>query len=606
MEGQQPRKTSFGFLRRQKSGDVRPAADRSTSSSSRLSRKQKALAQEELARQQREADAASKEPPRLPSHSPLPKIHTFGAADERPDSIAIISNQLRGYTPAGNYSRPSTDPKMSSSPPHGVPVPPIPGSSPSTRNGEYIDPYARTESMTHRGRYSYASSAVSAVNSPRRVRRRKDPTPFNILIVGAKNSGKTSFINFLQTSLKLPAKKRHNTPSPPRTALPPDSPFTCEYIESEIDGEGIGLTLWDSQGLEKNIVDLQLREMSTFLEAKFEETFTEEQKVIRAPGVRDTHIHCVFLILDPGRLTANIAAAQHTDTHASYKFNTHQRFVGVLDDDFDLQVLRTLQGKTTVIPVISKADTITTAHMTHLKKSVWNSLKEAKLDPLEALELGDSDSEEADRLDERDEDDYLHSSSDNDEKPKMPGKFSAPSSEDNHSDDSSTDLSSPPRDASPDPSGALSVNKVRPAAGHRRTASAMSARLASNEANGDDVRYLPFSILSPDTYEPGVIGRRFPWGFADPYNAEHCDFMRLKESVFGEWRAELREASRDRYYEGWRTSRLKRTPRKTTVAARDSNTNGVGKAITSSPYTADYQGSPEAPRQLYRGVNAYQ
>lgn len=41
-----------------------------------------------------------------------------------------------------------------------------------------FDPFARSESMTHRGRYSYASSAVSTLNSPRRVRRRKDPTPF--------------------------------------------------------------------------------------------------------------------------------------------------------------------------------------------------------------------------------------------------------------------------------------------------------------------------------------------------------------------------------------------------------------------------------------------
>jgi hypothetical protein len=40
------------------------------------------------------------------------------------------------------------------------------------------DPYPRTESMTNRGRYSYASSQISTVNSPRRVRRRKDPTPF--------------------------------------------------------------------------------------------------------------------------------------------------------------------------------------------------------------------------------------------------------------------------------------------------------------------------------------------------------------------------------------------------------------------------------------------
>ena len=54
-------------------------------------------------------------------------------------------------------------------------------------SGEYLkssplpiteDPYANVGSMAHRGRYSYASSAVSTLNSPRRVRRRKDPTPF--------------------------------------------------------------------------------------------------------------------------------------------------------------------------------------------------------------------------------------------------------------------------------------------------------------------------------------------------------------------------------------------------------------------------------------------
>jgi hypothetical protein len=56
----------------------------------------------------------------------------------------------------------------------GVSVPPLP----STGTSEVVDPYARTESMTHRGRYSYASSAVSTMTNPRRVRRRKDPTPY--------------------------------------------------------------------------------------------------------------------------------------------------------------------------------------------------------------------------------------------------------------------------------------------------------------------------------------------------------------------------------------------------------------------------------------------
>lgn len=145
-----------------------------------MSRKQKALAKEEALRRQREAALLPKQPPRLPSHSALPKIDTFGGEGARPDSVAIISNKIGSYNPnAYNFSRPTgtsmDQQKMLPNPANFPPAPPIPGSMPSYMD---YDPYPRTESMTHRGRYSYASSLASAVNSPRRVRRRKDPTPF--------------------------------------------------------------------------------------------------------------------------------------------------------------------------------------------------------------------------------------------------------------------------------------------------------------------------------------------------------------------------------------------------------------------------------------------
>ena len=366
-----------------------------------------------------------------------------------------------------------------------------------------------------------------------------------------------------------------------------------------MDHERIGVTLWDSQGLEKNIVDLQLREMSSFLESKFEETFTEEQKVVRAPGVRDTHIHCVFLVLDPARLDANVAESRKNPNTIS-KFSSH-RVIGGLDEDLDLQVLRTLQGKTTVIPVISKADTITTAHMAHLKKIVWDSLKQAKLDPLEALNLSESDAEDDDRLDERDEDEYIHSSSDTEEKSDILNKLlDRSSSNAGRSTNSSTSASSAPQTS---PSSPPDTSK-RPAEGHRRRISAMSSSL---EKDDSELPYLPLSIISPDIYEPGVIGRRFPWGFADPYNVDHCDFVKLRESVFSEWRSELREASRERWYEGWRTSRLKRregTPNRGVtsdgLASKSlSPFNGnSGRAVSA--------GNIDERRNLYRGVGSYQ
>jgi septin family protein len=346
-----------------------------------------------------------------------------------------------------------------------------------------------------------------------------------------------------------------------------DSPFTPHYLETEFDHERIGVTIWDSQGLEKKFVDLQLREMSSFLESKFEETFTEEQKVVRAPGVRDTHIHCVFLILDPSRLDANLAFSQKQAKTPSARFDEPLRLMGILDEDLDVQVLRTLQGKTTVIPVISKADTITTNHMGQLKRAVWDSLKQAKLDPLEALAFGeDEDDESDDRLDERDEDALLH--------------------EDDVDDNDDSGLVDELVDRSDDAPGQRQGelnNQLRQ--NHRRTPSGLGNRLSQAEMTADgksDSPYLPMSIISPDTYEPGVVGRRFPWGFADPYNPDHCDFVRLKDSVFSEWRGELREASREIWYEGWRTSRLNRRGGTAQGAKTATSANGRFREVSGS------------------------
>jgi septin family protein len=276
------------------------------------------------------------------------------------------------------------------------------------------------------------------------------------------------------------------------------------------------LTLWDSQGLDKGVVDLQLRDMSNFVESKFDDTFIEEMKVVRSPGVVDSHIHCVFLILDPSRLDENIqlSEGQEHPTDGG-RISKPARIVGALDEDFDIQILKTLSKQTTVIPVISKADTITTAHMSFLKQKVSKSLKKAGLDPLEALNFAVDDSDD-DKFDERQEDD-LSSNADS-------GSEAASKSDD----------SDPNRPTS---------NKKR-ALNHRRQQSNLSATDASFPSG-----FEPWSIISPDKYslesKDLPVGRHFPWGFADPYSPDHCDFVKLKEAVFGEWRSELREACRE-------------------------------------------------------------
>ncbi|KAK5740116.1 hypothetical protein LTR17_004828 [Elasticomyces elasticus] len=468
------------------------------------------------------------------------------------------------------------------------------------------------ESMAHRGRMSYAGTNNSqtgihghgstggvgggggGVVSPRRIRRRKDPTPFNILVIGAKNSGKTSFISFLQHSFSLPSNQttgtNHNTnshasPTPSSSHIHTTAPkstsasFTPTFLESEIDGERIGLTLWDSAGLEKHIIDLQLREISTFVEQKFEETFVEEQKVNRAPGVKDTHIHCVLLVLDPVRLDGTITGTAGS-VGGGMKGGEGKEGLMVegLDEDMDLQVLRALWGKTTVIPVISKGDTVTTGHMSFLKRAVWRSVKGAKLDPLEALELDDEEDEEEDEDEDEEAGDEGAIAEEDDEESDVVGNGRGGGRDGEDGSSAS--------DSSPDLPTAKIVK--RGTNGHARQSSLANAGVAANGGGGptmimEEEPYIPFSVLSPDTdsyptqhhslhnqntpIHPNngmaskvKVGRHFPWGFADPNDPLHCDFVRLRDSVFSEWRSDLRDLARTKWYENWRTSRLKNLP----------------------------------------------
>lgn len=373
----------------------------------------------------------------------------------------------------------------------------------------------------------------------------------SILIVGAKSSGKTSFIEFLKYALKLKPKYGHSrekTPSPPTTAVAPDSPFTPHYLETESDThERLGVTIWDSQGLEKKFVDLQLKEISAFMDQKFEETFNEESKVVRTPGIRDTHVHCAFLILDPSRLDANLAFSKNSAQSAG-RFGEPLHLRGILDEDLDIQVLQTLHPRTAVIPVISKADTITTKHMAMLKQQVWNTIKEAKLDPLEALNIAEEIEEE-----EIDEEDYHTAGSEgNDDSELIERLVDRSSDDDYHTRGGAVQHVHTPPTSPPNRFNGLTVpNQSSPS----NRANRLSAAINNSP---EDTPYIPMSIISPDSYEPGAIGRSFPWGFADPYNSDHCDFVRLKDSIFNEWRTELRDAAKNVWYESWRSNRLKK------------------------------------------------
>lgn len=166
----------------------------------------------------------------------------------------------------------------------------------------------------------------------------------------------------------------------------------------------------------------------------------------------DTHIHCALYMIDP------------TSPHYHYSLP-----YGL--DALDIHILARLSRITTVIPIISKADTCTTARLNTLKGLIAQNIRQQSLRLTSFLSESDSYSEEDEDMDQ-DED---------------------------------------PMDV------------------------------------GDDLT-LPLSVLSPDYYAEAAsqdkvvkpMGRSYPWGFADALNPLHCDYVKLRELIFVDWRRELK------------------------------------------------------------------
>ncbi|KAG5438928.1 hypothetical protein PCANB_002258 [Pneumocystis canis] len=330
------------------------------------------------------------------------------------------------------------------------------------------------------------SVETTPTNSPLRVRRRREPILFNILVIGFHGSGKTTFIKFLREQLdtvKHQQCSEMNEIGKYENQL--DQEFTQYCADMELDGERITVTLWDSSGLgvarDDNIVDLQMNEVMLFVESKFEDTFSEyigwlpasikercleKKKWIK---IMDTHIHCVFYLIDP--------------TSSYFRYN-------LAADSLDVSIIQRLSKCTTVIPIISKVDTCTKHRIENIK---FEWMKEMEKNGIKFLE-------------------FLRDSEDS-------------------TDESGSEYSQDSRD--------------------------------------EMYKLLPFGCMSPDwthesflSSEKKIIAselcREYPWGKANPLDEKHCDFIKLKEMVFGEWRNDMREFCKEVLYENWRTDRLEK------------------------------------------------
>ena len=169
-KGSISRKGSFSFLRR-RSTSTGNAPQRKLSKKERTKARKREMSYEQI----------PSRPPRIPVIAHQPDIQPFGGDEKVPDNAHIMSQRSAGSF-QHRLAQKTSQEMVGSDMYRGMPVPPVPPIPPipgvaSTNKVSHVDPYSRNESMTHRGRSSYASSAISTINSPRKLRRRKDPTP---------------------------------------------------------------------------------------------------------------------------------------------------------------------------------------------------------------------------------------------------------------------------------------------------------------------------------------------------------------------------------------------------------------------------------------------
>ena len=80
--------------------------------------------------------------------------------------------------------------------------------------------------------------------------------------------------------------------------------------------------------------------------------------------------------------------------------------------------------------------------------------------------------------------------------------------------------------------------------------------------NSEPRSMLPFAVVGSEdvvqSHGRPVIGRSYPWGTVEVENPDHCDFVRLKNALFGSHLNDLKEITHDFLYENYRTEKLSR------------------------------------------------
>ncbi|EIW81062.1 hypothetical protein CONPUDRAFT_82138 [Coniophora puteana RWD-64-598 SS2] len=282
-----------------------------------------------------------------------------------------------------------------------------------------------------------SSTQVNAGSNGRRSLRRKVAAPaFNIMVVGARGTGKTSFLRLLlesadpspsATDEQRASIRKFLSGAPSRTEAMESA--TMEITESRVDR--LLLSVIDTPGLDfgegrELRAERQMNAIMRYLDAQYADTMNEESKLVRQ-NKGDQHVHLCVFMMDPSsvvspssrRMRHSLPAKKRPDTAVSQTRSRTSEDVNIeashmhgegmngeaeekgesgtristadnpmeneANDELEmspseLRVISRLAARVNVLPVIARADTLTDEVLVDVKSAVRRGLAGAGLD----------------------------------------------------------------------------------------------------------------------------------------------------------------------------------------------------------------------------------
>ncbi|KAI0771391.1 Septin-domain-containing protein [Irpex lacteus] len=281
------------------------------------------------------------------------------------------------------------------------PVPAKTGKLPNPANGPISSLY-----MSSHPPSSFDKRKTSTARRPSHKRNR-NPTTFNLMIVGGQGIGKTSLLRLLLETAEISptatAEQRANLErfltGPTKRTNGIDS-ACIEICESKYDR--LLFTVIDTPGLDFHDelrLEHQVSAIVRHMDEQFADTLREESKVIRQ-SKGDQHIHLCIYAIDPtsvssaSRIRTSYANKRRSDTTTSQHspglsngstVSSSDVSYDEPDDDLalspaDIAVMRRLAQKANLLPIICRADSLTDDKLAAIKKVVHRDLSAAGLD----------------------------------------------------------------------------------------------------------------------------------------------------------------------------------------------------------------------------------